>query len=82
MVVDKKRDGLLICVWLYPQDSETGPKLSYTEASFSYNDDQGQSLCKYPRDVMLHIILTSEMLHTNVEFNPLRNLSMMVIGSV
>jgi hypothetical protein len=50
---------------LYPQGSETGPKLPYMEASLSYTDDQGQSLFKYPGDVMFHIILTSETLLTN-----------------
>jgi hypothetical protein len=65
MVGDKRRDGLLICLRLYPQDSETGPKLPYMEASLSYTDDQGWSLFKYPRDVMLHIILISETLLTN-----------------
>jgi hypothetical protein len=62
MVVDKRRDGLLICTRLYPQDSETGLKLPYTEALLSYTDDQGWSLFKYPRDVMFHINLTSELL--------------------
>jgi hypothetical protein len=62
MVVDKSRDGLLIHVRLYLQDSETNPKLPYTEASLSHTDDQGQSLFKYPGDVMLHINLTSEPL--------------------
>jgi hypothetical protein len=65
MVVDKSRDGLLICVCLYLQDSETSSELLYTEASLSYTDDQGQSLFKYPGDVMFHIILTSEMLLTS-----------------
>jgi hypothetical protein len=65
MVVDKRRDRLLICVHLYLQDSETSPKLSYTEASLSYTDDQGWSLFKYPGDVMFHIILTSEMILTH-----------------
>jgi hypothetical protein len=65
MVVDKRRDGLLICVHLYLQDSETSPKLPYTEALLSYTDDQGGSLFKYPGDVMLHIILTSETLLMN-----------------
>jgi hypothetical protein len=65
MVVDNRRDGLLICMRLYPQDLETGPKLPYTEASLSYTDDQGRSLFKYPGDVMLHIILTSESLITH-----------------
>jgi hypothetical protein len=65
MGVDKRRDGLLICARLYPQDSETGSKLPYTEAALSYTDDQGQSLFKYPGDVMFHIILTSEMLLTS-----------------
>jgi hypothetical protein len=50
---------------LYPQGSETGPKLPYTEASLSYTDDQGRSLFKHPGDVMFHIILTSETLLTN-----------------
>jgi hypothetical protein len=59
MVVDKRRDGLLICAHLYPQDSETSPKLPYMEASLSYTNDQGWSLFKYPGDVMFHIILTS-----------------------
>jgi hypothetical protein len=58
MVVDKRKNGLLICVHLYPQDSETSPKLPYTEASLCYADDQGRSLFKYPRDVMSHIWLT------------------------
>jgi hypothetical protein len=62
MVVDKSRDGLLICAHIYPQDLETGSKLPYTEASLSYTDDQGRSLFKYPRDVMFHINLTSELL--------------------
>jgi hypothetical protein len=47
MVVDKSRDALLIRACLYPQDSETGPKLPYTEASLSDTDDQGRSLFKY-----------------------------------
>jgi hypothetical protein len=55
MVGDKRRDGLLICACLYLQDLETGPKLPHTEASLSYTNDQGQSLFKYPGDVMLHI---------------------------
>jgi hypothetical protein len=62
MMVDKRNDGLLICARLYLQDSETSPKLPYTEASLSYTNDQGWSLFKYPGDVMLHIILTSEPL--------------------
>jgi hypothetical protein len=65
MVVDKRRDGLLIYACLYLQDLETGPKLPYMEASLSYTDDQGQSLFKYPVDVMCHIILTSETLLMN-----------------
>jgi hypothetical protein len=65
MVVDKRRDGLLICARLYLQDSETGSKVPYTEATLSYTDDQGQSLFKYPGDVMFHIILTSETLLTS-----------------
>jgi hypothetical protein len=65
MVVDKRRDGLLICAHLYLQDLETGSKLPYTEAALSYTDDQGRSLFKYPRDVMFHIILTSETLLTS-----------------
>jgi hypothetical protein len=65
MVVDKRRDGLLICACLYPQDLETGSKLPYMEALLSYTDDQRRSLLKYPRDVMFHIILTSEMLLMN-----------------
>jgi hypothetical protein len=65
MVVDKRKDRLLICARLYPQDSETGLKLLYTEASLSYTDDQGRSLFKYPGDVMFHIILTSETLLMN-----------------
>jgi hypothetical protein len=65
MVVDKRKDGLLICVRLYLQDSETSPKLPYMEALLSYTDDQGRSLFKYPRDIMFHIILTSEMLLMN-----------------
>jgi hypothetical protein len=40
------------------QGLEPGPKLPYTEATLSYTDDQGQSLFKYPRDIML----VSEML--------------------
>jgi hypothetical protein len=62
MVVDNRRDGLLICACLYLQDSETGPKLPYMEALLSYTDDQGRSLFKYPGDVMFHINLTSEPL--------------------
>jgi hypothetical protein len=62
MVVDKSRDGLLICARLYPQDSETGSKLPYMEASLSDTNDQGGSLFKYPGDVMFHIHLTSEPL--------------------
>jgi hypothetical protein len=65
MVVDERRDGLLICARLYQQDLETGSKLPYTEAALSYTDDQGRSLFKYPRDVMFHIILTSETLLTS-----------------
>jgi hypothetical protein len=65
MAVDKRRDGLLICACLYLQDSETGSKLPYMEASLSYTDDQGQSLFKHPEDVMFHIILTSEKLLTS-----------------
>jgi hypothetical protein len=65
IVVDKRRDGLLICAHLYLQDLETGPKLPYTEALLSFTDDQGRSLFKYPRDVMLHIILTLETLLMN-----------------
>jgi hypothetical protein len=65
MVDDKRKDGLLICMHLYPQGLETSPKLPYMEASLSYSDDQGWSLFKYPRDVMFHIILISELLLTN-----------------
>jgi hypothetical protein len=61
MVVDKKRDGLLICTRLYLQDSETGSKLPYMEALLCYSDDQGWSLFKYPGDVMSYIRLTLEI---------------------
>jgi hypothetical protein len=64
MVVDKSRDGLLICARVYPQDSETSSKLPYTEASLSYTDDQGRSLFKYPGDVMFYNWLTLETAFT------------------
>jgi hypothetical protein len=49
---------------MHAQDSETGPNLPYMEASLCYADDQGQSLFKYPRDVMSHIRLTLETAFT------------------
>jgi hypothetical protein len=64
MVDDKREDGFLICAHLYSQGSELCPKLPYMEATLSYTDDQGQSLSKYSRYVMFHIVMVSEMLLT------------------